>query len=405
MKKAAIIGGGAAGLCCACELLSLAGGRVAVTLFEQKDRVGRKLLVTGNGRCNLTNRGACPDAYPKDVRAFAAPALQRFGPESTLWFFERLSLLTHTDGEGRVYPLSNQAAGVLDALRLEAVRLGAELRCGTAVTALRQTKGGWLVNGEAFDFAVLAPGGKAAARDFSDRLLRALSLPLTKTAPGLVKLQTADPLPRSLKGLRARAKLTLLLGGRKAAEETGELQFGDGTLSGIAAMNLSSVCARAALHGETQAEIAADFVPELPPDALKRLLQTVAATGQREMCEDLLSGLMVKKLGVCLLKRAGIRPDAPTRSLTGAQLDALCEQCKRCVFPITGSGAFADAQVTVGGLSQSGFDPATLESRQYENLYACGEVLDVDGPCGGFNLQWAFASARLCAASVAEKCL
>lgn len=403
MTKAAIIGGGAAGLCCACELLYLAKDRVAVTLFEQKDRVGKKLLTTGNGRCNLTNFAARPAAYPAAVRAFASPALDRFPPESTLAFFERLSLLTHADGEGRVYPLSNQAAGVLDALRLEAKRLGADVRCDTAVTTLKPDKDGWLVNGEAFDCVVLAPGGKAAARDFSDAPLRALSLPMTKTAPGLVKLTTSDPLPRSLKGLRARATLSLLLNGTEAAAEEGELQFGDGTLSGIASMNLSSVYARAALHGSVRAQLVADFVPELSFDALKTMLQTIARTGQRETCEDLLSGLMVKKLGVALLKRAGLRPDAPTRSLNDAQIAQLCEQCKRCAFPVTGTGPFADAQVTVGGLAQEGFDPATLESRQYPNLYACGEVLDVDGPCGGFNLQWAFASARLCAAAIAEK--
>ena len=405
MKKAAIIGGGAAGLCCACELLYLAQGRVRVTLFEQKDRVGKKLLATGNGRCNLTNLGAVPQAYPAGARAFAAPALNRFPPESTRRFFERLSLLTHADGEGRVYPLSNQAAGVLDALRLEASRLGAALRCETPVTSLQAVKDGWSVNGEAFDFVVLAPGGKAAARDYSDRLLHSLSLPLTKTVPGLVKLTTSDPLPRALKGIRARAALTLLLDGKAVCEESGELQFGDGVLSGIAAMNLSSVYAHAALQGPVAAEIAADFVPELSFDGLKTMLQSIVKTGQRETNEDLLSGLMVKKLGAMLLKRAGIRPDGTTRGLSDAQLAALCEQCKRCVFPVTGSGPFADAQVTVGGISQSAFCSDTLESKTYDGLYACGEVLDVDGPCGGFNLQWAFASARLCAAGIAEKCL
>ena len=403
MTKTAIIGGGAAGLCCAGELLFLAKDRVAVTLFEQKDRVGKKLLTTGNGRCNLTNLAASAKSYPAAVRDFAAPALNRFPPESTLAFFKRLSLLTHADSEGRVYPLSNQAAGVLDALRLEAKRLGADVRCETPVTTLQPGKSGFWVNGEAFDCVVLALGGKAAARDFSDKLLLDLSLPTTGTAPGLVKMTTSDSLPRSLKGLRVRAVLTLLLDGSKAATEAGELQFGDGTLSGIAAMNLSSVYVRAALRGPVSAQIAADFVPELSPDALKTMLQTIAQSGQRETCEDLLSGLMVKKLGAMLLKRAGIRPDVPTRDLTGLQLEALCRLCKHFVFPVTGAGPFADAQVTVGGLAHDGFDKKTLESKRYPNLYACGEVLDVDGPCGGFNLQWAFASARLCAAAVAEK--
>ena len=403
MTKTAIVGGGAAGLCCACELLYLAKGRVAVTLFEQKDRVGKKLLTTGNGRCNLTNLAASAESYPIAVRDFSAPALNRFPPESTLAFFERLSLLTHADSEGRVYPLSNQAAGVLDALRLEAKRLGADVRCDMPVTTLQAGKSGFLVNGEEFDCVVLALGGKAAARDFSEKLLRDLSLPMTGTAPGLVKLTTSDSLPRSLKGLRVRAVLTLLLDDSETAKETGELQFGDGMLSGIAAMNLSSVYARAALRGPVKAQIAADFVPELSPGGLKAMLHSIVQTGQRETSEDLLSGLMVKKLGTMLLKRAGIRPDALTRDLTGSQLEALCRLCKHFVFPVTGTGSFADAQVTVGGLAHDGFDKETLESKAYRNLYACGELLDVDGPCSGFNLQWAFASARLCAAAIAEK--
>ena len=129
MRKIAILGGGAAGLCCVCALAQTAGDRAQVTVFEQNDRVGKKLLTTGNGRCNLTNLAAKPDAYPAAVRDFAAPALTRFPPESTIAFFERLSLFTYADDAGRVYPLSNQAAGVLDALRLEAARLGVVFSC------------------------------------------------------------------------------------------------------------------------------------------------------------------------------------------------------------------------------------------------------------------------------------
>lgn len=406
MRKIAILGGGAAGLCCACALAQTAKGRAQVTVFEQNDRVGKKLLTTGNGRCNLTNLAAKPDAYPAAVRDFAAPALNRFPPESTIAFFERLSLFTHADDAGRVYPLSNQAAGVLDALRLEAARLGVVFSCESPVTALQLSQNGFAVNGERFDAVVLALGGKAAVRDYpGEALLRQLSLPLTKAAPGLCRLQSGDLMLRALKGLRARAALTLLLDGEEIMTEQGELQFADGALSGIALMNLSSVYARAAMEKNVQAAVAVDFVPTLPLDALHDALTDIVRRGQREKCEDLLSGLLVKKLGVALLKRAGIRPDAPTKTLTQSQIDALCTACKHCVFSVTGSGAFRDAQVTVGGLAQSGFDPATLESRQYKNLYAIGEVLDVDGPCGGFNLQWAFASARLCAAVIAEKLL
>ena len=406
MKRVAILGGGAAGLCCACDLLQKLQGRATVTIFEQNSRVGKKLLATGNGRCNLTNLGASPASYPPVQRAFVTPALTRFSPQKILDFFASLSLFTHADSEGRVYPLSNQAAGVLDALRLECMRLGASVRCDTAVTSIRPKNGRFLVNGEPFDFVVLALGGKAAVKGFQGYdLLSQLSIPCCKTAPGLVKLTTADPMVKSLKGIRAAASLRLLLGGREAMKETGELQFADGALSGIAVMNLSSCYARQTLKQAVPAVVEADFVPSMTKDALRKALTAIAASGQRELCEDLLSGFVPKRLGMALLKAAGLRADQPTLSLSDAQIETLCGLCKAYRFPVTGSGSFADAQVTVGGAALSAVNAETLESKQYQNLYLCGELLDVDGPCGGFNLQWAFASARLCASSIAEKLL
>lgn len=404
MKRVAVLGGGAAGLCCAADLLRQTAGRASVTIFEQNSRVGKKLLATGNGRCNLSNLGASPAAYPPAQRAFVTPALTRFSPEKILDFFASLSLYTHADGEGRVYPLSNQAAGVLDALRLECTRLGADVRCDTAVTAIRPKNGRYLINGEPFDFTVLALGGKAAVKGFQGYdLLSQLSIPFGKPAPGLVKLTTDDPLVKSAKGIRAAASLRLLLGGKEAMKEAGELQFADGALSGIAVMNLSSCYARQMLQKKTEAQIEADFVPSMTKDALHRAIAAIVKTGQRQLCEDLLSGFVPKRLGMALLKAAGLRADQPALSLTDAQIETLCGFLKAYRFPVTGSGPFSDAQVTVGGAARTAVNAETLESKQYPNLYLCGELLDVDGPCGGFNLQWAFASARLCAASIAEK--
>lgn len=406
MKRIAILGGGAAGLCCAADLLRQTAGRASVTVFEQNSRVGKKLLATGNGRCNLTNLGASPASYPPAQRTFVTPALTRFSPEKILDFFASLSLFTHADGEGRVYPLSNQAAGVLDALRLENTRLGAAVRCNTAVTSIRPKNGRFLVNGEPFDCVVLALGGKAAVKGFQGYdLLSQLSIPCGKTAPGLVRLTTDDPMVKSLKGIRAAASLRLILDGKEAMRETGELQYTDGALSGIAVMNLSSCYARRMQQKNTRAQIEADFVPSMEQDALRRALTAIVKTGQRQLCEDLLSGFVPKRLGITLLKAAGLRADGPTAALSDDQIETLCARLKAYRFSITGSGSFADAQVTVGGAALSAVNAATLESKQYPNLYLCGELLDVDGPCGGFNLQWAFASARLCALSIAEKLL
>ena len=246
MKRAVIIGGGAAGLCCAD---ALSKGGLAVTVFEQNDRVGKKLLSTGNGRCNLTNLNAGPAAY--SAPDFVAPALTRYPPKQVLAFFESLSLFAHADEAGRVYPLSNQAASVLDALRLDAARAGVEVRTGVTVTDLRKKDGAWYVNGERFDFAVLACGGKAAVKAYNAfDLLRGPGIPVTETAPGLVKLTTSDPAAKQLKGIRAPVRLTLFSGDAELAAAAGELLFGDGVLSGIAAMDLSSFVNREKLRGE-----------------------------------------------------------------------------------------------------------------------------------------------------------
>ena len=399
MKRAAIIGGGAAGLCCAD---ALSKGGLAVTVFEQNDRVGKKLLSTGNGRCNLTNLNAGPAAY--SAPDFVAPALTRYPPKQVLAFFESLSLFAHADEAGRVYPLSNQAASVLDALRLDAARAGVEVRTGVTVTDLRKKDGAWYVNGERFDFAVLACGGKAAVKAYNAfDLLRGPGIPVTETAPGLVKLTTSDPAAKQLKGIRAPVRLTLFSGDAELAAAAGELLFGDGVLSGIAAMDLSSFVNREKLRGENALSVMADFVPSMTNDALRGRLSEIVNSGQRETAEHLLSGFLPKAIGLVLLKKAGIAANRATSTLTTPELDALTALCKGCVFPVTGTRSYPDAQIMLGGADCAAFDPETLESKTNRRFYCIGEVLDVDAPCGGFNLQWAFASALLCADAIRKE--
>ena len=407
MRQMAIIGGGAAGLCCACEAAYLAkkqGKALRITLFEVQNRVGKKLLVTGNGRCNLTNLCACAEDYNENARDFITPALTRFPPESTLAFFDRLGLFTRADTAGRVYPLSNQAAGVLDALRLEAAHLGVQMRAETRVTAVGRQDGAFIINGkERFDVLVLACGGKAAVKDYNGAtLLRARGVPMTATAPSLVKLTTPSDFPKSLKGVRAAATLRLLLDGKAVAEETGELQFSEGVLSGICAMNLSAKLGRFFAKGGADAAVQIDFVPSMTSETLLQTLQQLCKQGQRATNEHLLSGLLPKQVGLALLRQANLSPAKPTATLSGADLAALVRVCKTLRLPVNGTKGYADAQVMLGGAKLDAFTSQTLEAKAVPQLYCVGELLDVDGLCGGFNLQWAFASARLCAAAVVE---
>lgn len=396
--RVAIIGGGASGLACACVLAK--SKNIDVTVFEKNERVGKKLLSTGNGRCNLTNLSAAPNDY-FEAADFVSFALEKYPPKSNLAFFETLGLFSKADSEGRVYPLSNQASSVLDALRFECERLGVRFVCSCEVKKARKKGGAFLINdAESFERVVFACGSRSAVKDFgSYSLLSSFGHTVTKTAPALVRLTTDDKAANSLKGIRASASMVLRAGGKKVACSSGELQFAEGSLSGIVSMELSSFVSRLSLAGERDFSVDTDFASSFSFDELFGvLLELSRRSGLKS--ENLLSGLMPKKLGVCLLKRAGISPESAMNALSQKQLREITAVCKKCSFKITGVGSFSQSQVTVGGIKRGEFDPKTLESKKCRGLYCCGEMLDVDGKCGGYNLQWAFSGARLCAESI-----
>ena len=395
--RIAIIGGGAAGLVCAC---TLGEKGIDVTVFEKNDRVGKKLLSTGNGRCNMTNLSAVAVNY-FDSAEFVAPVLQRFSPQTVVDFFEEHGLFTRADSEGRVYPLSNQASSVLDCLRLECERFKVRFVCSCDVKSVEKKNGHYVINGnESFDKVVFACGGAAAVKDFSSySLLSALGHKQTKIKPALTRLMTDDKMTKQLKGIRATVLMTLRSGEKKVAIERGELLFSDFCLSGIVSMELSSFVSHLALLGKTDFSVDVDFVPDMD---FQTLFFVLSGLSKREglKSENLLSGLMPKKVGICLLKKLGISPELLMSSLSQKQLREISAICKKCVFKITGTGSFAQAQVTVGGIEKAGFSNKTLESKKHKGLYCCGEMLDVDGKCGGYNLQWAFSSGRLCGESI-----
>lgn len=395
--RVAIIGGGAAGLVCAC---TLGEKGIDVTVFEKNDRVGKKLLSTGNGRCNMTNLGALPEDY-FDCAGFVAPAFQKYPPQSNIDFFERHGLYTRTDSEGRVYPLSNQASSVLDCLRFECERLGVRLVCSYDVKSVEKKGCRYIINGkDTFDCIAFTCGGCAAVKDFNAySLLAPFGHKVTKTAPSLTKLITDDKITKQLKGVRAAVSMTLRSSGKKVAIESGELLFSDFCLSGIVSMDISAFVSHLRLRGENNFSVDVDFVPSMQ---FENLFSILSALAKREglKSENLLSGFMPKKIGICLLKKAGVSPESTMDTLTQKQLREITALCKKCTFKITGVGSFAQAQVTAGGIEKIGFSKETLESKKHKGLYCCGEMLDVDGRCGGYNLQWAFSSGRLCGESI-----
>lgn len=403
MYDVLIVGGGAAGLAAAC-FLARGGCRVAV--MEKQNRVGRKLLSTGNGRCNLTNLRATQRDY-HGTRAAAARALELCPPEAVIGFFEALGLPVTADAEGRVYPMSNQAASVLDALRLAAEERGCELLTQCPAALIHPETGGFsVVTEEGRTFrgrrVLVCTGGMAAPKLGGGvdgyRLLKALGHRITTRFPAIAALKVNTETVRALKGQRAACAVKLVADGKILREERGELLFAEAALSGIAVMQLARDCGEA-LQAKRVCAVSIDFLPD-ESDAAARIRERIRRIPRRSM-EDFLNGIVSKRIGQSLVRAARIEPlSREAGSLTEAEESRLAGVLKDWSIPVTGVMGFEHAQVTAGGVSLGDFHWDTLESSITPGLYAAGELLDVDGDCGGFNLQWAWSSALMAAKAI-----
>lgn len=388
-----ILGGGASGLAAAIE-----GARSGadVTVLEKLDRVGKKILATGNGRCNLLNIHASPADYndpPFVGRVFAQADVQ-----SDLAFFRSMGLLTTTDAEGRVYPRSGAASSVLDVLRLECMRLGVQIVCGEAAASIRREGGAFVVGAYRARSVIVACGGKASPAHGTDgsgyRLLEAFGHPCTALHPALVQLRTDPDFVKPLKGLRAAVALTLQTLDGKTHASSGEALFTEYGLSGIAAMELG----RFAADGGT---LYMDFLPDMDTSQTLSLLHEAKARGADRPIEQLLLGAVHSRIGQAIMRHALRRKlTAPCSTLTDDELRALAKALKALPLPVRGTKGFADAQVTAGGMDVTAFSD-TLESKRVPGLFACGEILNVDGKCGGYNLTFAWSSGRIAGRSAA----
>ena len=372
-----------------------------VTLYERQARVGRKLMATGNGRCNLTNTGAGPSNYHGEAPDFVRPALEAFPSEAALDFFRGLGLLAREEWGGRVYPLSNSANSVVDVLRQALDAAGVELIAGDRVRELRRAGSGYSVTTESgdkrsFDAVVVACGGLAGEKLGGGRdgyeLLKALGHTRTALRPALVQITTEPMYPRSLKGIKADCALRVLSRGRLLASSCGELLFTETGVSGPAAFDVSRAVSEA---GDAKMELEIDFLRDYTSAEVLAHLQNRVKTAPELPASELLTGSVHNRLGRMLIKYADIEAAAPLSALTERELRTVAGACKRFKLPVRGTEGFANAQVTAGGIRTSEFDPRTLESRLCPRLFACGEVLDIDGDCGGYNLQWAWSSGVL----------
>ncbi len=390
-----IIGGGASGM--AAALAAAENCNAQVLLFERQARLGRKLQATGNGRCNLTNMEAAIRGYHGEEAHFAKYALQAFDPAATRKWFEALGLFTVAEPGGRVYPYSDQANSVVDVLRFALDKPNIQVITGFEVTKLRKTDTGFLVSDGSdsygCDRVIIACGGLAGTKLGGSmsgyKLLNKLGHTTTKLRPSLVQLKTDWPGVVGLKGVRANCHAQILYNGDICAQSTGELQFTEYGLSGPVIFEIS----RDACQKMGQWQCRLDFLPHIPAQTLLKELQRRRSTPQK--AEELLTGILHNRLGRVLTKDACISGQCAIAELTDEQLSGVCRSVKAFKVSLTEPMGMDSAQVTAGGVVTGDFDPSTLESRLVPGLYACGEVLDVDGDCGGYNLQWAWSSGRM----------
>ena len=392
-----IIGGGASGMMAALTACREGGNRVI--LYERQARLGRKLMATGNGRCNLSNRNAAITHYHGENPAFVSKALDRFGVEETLEFFSGLGLLTVDEPDGKIYPFSNQANSVTDVLRLALEHSDCELRLGCEVRSVTKRRGGFIVEYEGgqdrVDRLIVAAGGLAGSQlggtGAGYALLKSFGHSCTKLYPSLVQLRTDRTWVRSLKGVRCDAQVKLLQGHVLLAREAGEVQFTDFGISGPCVFALARVCA--GKSGDLTAVL--DLCPCLDPEALRQRLLDRRECFPELTLENYLTGLLHNRLGRTVLRSCGFGLENPVGTLSEQEIIVIAAAIKGFTLPVLGAMDLSQAQVTAGGIMTSEFDPMTMESQLVPGLYAAGEVLDIDGDCGGFNLQWAWSSGRL----------
>lgn len=394
-----VIGGGAAGLMAAiCAKEEAPAARV--TIVEAGERVGKKLLSTGNGRCNLTNAFARAEDYaPAEI----ADVFKQLPPEKLMEKFAQMGLVCRQEGEGRVYPASDAASSVLDTLRLTAAHAGVEEVTGFCVSSVQKSGESFILRAEdgrrlRGTRLILTTGGQAASKFTGYALAKTLGHTVTRLSPGLLPVKTDGVGIKGLNGVRCKCAATLFADGKAVCREEGEVLFKDFGLSGIAVFQLSRVLARQA--GKCTIEL--DLMPDRTDAETEDFLFERADLLHWRNTDTFFLGMFHKNIGANLLRMAGIGQGA-VEDMTTSQIKKLAHVLKHWTHTVTGTQGFQNAQVTVGGVPVSEVDGKTLASRACKGLYLAGEVLDVDGPCGGYNLQWAWASGAVAGKNCAKE--
>lgn len=407
MRKIGIIGGGASGLIAA--ITAARQKNTEVFILEHKELAGKKLLATGNGRCNLTNEKMDSTFFRSETIEAVEKVLNQFGFEDTVRFFEGLGLMMRSKN-GYIYPRCEQASVVRELLEKEAVRLGADIYTGVHVTEVVPCKKGFQIvgehtNGKDFkkqhfhaDKVILSCGGRAAKVLGSDgsgyTIAKALGHTIVPVVPALVQLEVYGHPFKEASGVRTESRVSAWVDGKNMFSDTGELQITGYGISGIPVFQISRYIGRA-LYEKRKAEVEIDFLPSMDEGEFFSYLMDRKRGRENLPAEDFLTGIFHNKLTKSLLALSKISMRKQAGELSAEELHRFAGQCKHSVLSIQDTNGYDNAQVCAGGVSISEIDCSTMESRYVKGLYLTGELLDADGMCGGYNLQWAWATGVL----------
>lgn len=400
----AIIGGGASGIAAAIGAKN-ADARLRVVICERLERIGKKILSTGNGRCNLGNRNISAENYHGSVETLRYMK----GTASSEEFFAELGLICNDDEQGRLYPYSNSAASVLNALRIRLADNGTEIINSFRAADIKRENNLFRVtaeNGESVSAkrVIVAAGGYAAPSCGTDgsmiKLLREKGYKVGKIIPAVAPLRTSPERLRGLKGVRARCRVSAYSGKKLLREETGEVQFTENSLSGICVFNMAYLLG----EYENKLTLCLDLAPDISAEELRDYLFKVRRQRSELGADEFLTGMLSKNLAIYIVKRAlGLNMNTAVSAIGKSEINKTAELIKCCTFDVTGASPWQNAQATLGGIHASELDEG-LASRRDKGMYFCGEIVDTVGDCGGYNLQWAWSSGmtagRNCALSL-----
>ncbi len=394
--KIAVIGGGASGLTAA---ISAARNGAEVTICEKLNRVGKKILATGNGRCNYTNMNLSKECYHSNNLNFVDEVMKFFNLDKTLVFFEDLGILPYVDESGKVYPNSLQASSVLDVLRYELKRHKVKEVTDFNVTALRKSKDKFSIIGNdtiTADRVILATGGKASPQLGSDgkgyELAKSLGHEIIEPFPALVQLKLSGKYFKRIAGIKFDGIVKAYAGDRLIREEEGEILFTDYGISGPPILQVSRKVIEE-LNKKNKPFLNIDMFPGYSKLKLYDILQDRFRRINYKTIEESMIGFINKKLIPVVFYEAGFEDlNKICGKLNKKEIYKIIEILKEWKFEVIGHNSWQQAQSTAGGIKLSEVNPKTLESLKVKGLYFAGEILDVDGDCGGFNLQWAWSS-------------